>query len=392
MISIIFTSFFSLLFQVKCTLSTSEEIDGSKVAFVSFYDSYDEESKKVNDLMEDLANLYRNKKNILFGKIDGDAHYNLRKKFNIEKFPTVLFFPKASYSGEEIVVGNEIFSSPNALQEFLTYVKVMSGIEPRNKVENIGYSSKLKSLTVNNFDSVVMDSESNALVFFWRPGCIKCVKVMSIFETLARYYEVEGNNCFVGQVNIEEEESIEDEFSVLEPPQIKFFEKLKKTNSDYIGDVYDEKISLDTLVAFLNEKCRTAITTTGDLDKEAGQIGVLELFIESFVKTKGNSERGEIIQHMDTFINLIMDSKKDGNPIPPYFEFAVQYVKKTLAKMMETKDGDKYAFDEYNRLTSILQKSETLVTSDKKLYDMALRRNILKIIVGSFPYVNKEEL
>ena len=78
----------------------------------------------------------------------------------------------------------------------------------------------LQSLSSTSFDEIIYDKEERCLVLFSRKICHICQNVVPIVEQLKSIYQ---DKCGFYYIDIEEQESLYQRFSIRGVPQILFF-------------------------------------------------------------------------------------------------------------------------------------------------------------------------
>lgn len=71
------------------------------------------------------------------------------------------------------------------------------------------------TLTKDNFQELVLDSQEKILVDFWATWCGPCMMLSPIVEELAE-------TCRVGKVNVDEEPELARQFGVMQIPTVVF--------------------------------------------------------------------------------------------------------------------------------------------------------------------------
>lgn len=79
--------------------------------------------------------------------------------------------------------------------------------------------SELK-ITKENFMGEVMDSDKPVLVDFWAPWCGYCRMLSSIISEIA---EAQEGRVKVGKVNVDEEQELAEQFSIMSIPSVLVF-------------------------------------------------------------------------------------------------------------------------------------------------------------------------
>lgn len=101
----------------------------------------------------------------------------------------------------------------------------------------------LQQLDKNSFEEKIYDNEEPCLVIFSRKGCHVCQSVVPILEELAPNYE--GKFGFY-YVDVEEQKSLFQSFSLKGVPQILFFKEggyVGKMAGEVEDDQIEEKIA-----------------------------------------------------------------------------------------------------------------------------------------------------
>ncbi|MFZ5945643.1 MAG: thioredoxin family protein [Bacillota bacterium] len=96
----------------------------------------------------------------------------------------------------------------------------------------------LQKLNPKNFEEIIYDNEENCLVVFSRKSCHVCQDVVPLLEELKPKYQ--GKISFY-YVDVEEQQSLFERFSLKGVPQILFF-KDGEYQGKMAGKVEDEQI------------------------------------------------------------------------------------------------------------------------------------------------------
>lgn len=257
-------------------------IDGSKPALVEFYAPWCGHCKNLAPIYEQLADAYAYAKDeVIIAKVDADEHKDLGSKFGVKGFPTLKWFPKGVTEPDKV----EEFSGGRDLDSLAGFIRDKTGIRAKIKV----VPSAVTVLTSVNFDKVVLDTEKDVLVEFYAPWCGHCKNLAPVYEKVATAFEGESE-CIVAKIDADSEKNIGQKYGVTGFPTIKFFPKDNKE-----GEAYEGGRSEEDFIKYLNEKCGTSRTISGDLDSEAGKIPEFDKFVQQFLATKDASKREKII-------------------------------------------------------------------------------------------------
>lgn len=94
-----------------------------------------------------------------------------------------------------------------------------------------------KKITINNFDSEVLNSDKRVLLDFWATWCGPCRMVGPIIDEIAD----ENPDYMVGKVNVDEESELAQKFGIMSIPSLIVIEN-GKVISNSVGAKPKEQI------------------------------------------------------------------------------------------------------------------------------------------------------
>ncbi len=101
------------------------------------------------------------------------------------------------------------------------------------------------TLTAENFEKEVMQSDMQVLVDFWAPWCGPCRMLAPIVEEIAEEY---ADTVKVGKVNVDEQPALAAQFGIASIPALLVFRNGKLVNSA-VG--YRSKILVEDMLGLV---------------------------------------------------------------------------------------------------------------------------------------------
>jgi protein disulfide-isomerase A6 len=318
-------------------------IDGSTPALIKFYAPWCGHCKNIAPVYEELATAFKHSKDVIIADVDADADKALGTRFNIRGFPTLKWFPAGSKEPEEYNSGRDL----SALAAFVTE---KTGISPVLKPEPPSF---VKTLTSDNFDSVVLNSGNNVLVEFYAPWCGHCKNLKPIYEKVAAAFANE-KHCVVAAIDATQAKDVADKYKIASYPTIKMFVNGKVED-------YDDGRNEEDFVEFLNSACGTQRLPGGGFLPGVGKLPELDIDAKKFASESDKSARENILKDIKTIAGKMKDPS------------AKYYVK--IAEKVMIDNG--FVEKEKDRLSKILEGANL---SLEKQDQFRIRINIL----GSF--------
>lgn len=98
----------------------------------------------------------------------------------------------------------------------------------------------VQTITAENFDELVVNSEKPVLVDFWAPWCGPCRMVSPIVDEIAE----EHDDIVVGKVNVDEQPELAMKFGVMSIPTLLVFKNGELANKAVGTRPKDELLAL----------------------------------------------------------------------------------------------------------------------------------------------------
>ena len=98
----------------------------------------------------------------------------------------------------------------------------------------------ITTVTVDNFQQEVLESEKVVLVDFWAPWCGPCRNLSPIIDEIAE----ERTDIKVGKINIDDHKDLARQFKVMAIPTILFFQNGEEIQRSVGPETKDEVLEL----------------------------------------------------------------------------------------------------------------------------------------------------
>ncbi|KVI11000.1 hypothetical protein Ccrd_010594 [Cynara cardunculus var. scolymus] len=280
-----------------------KEVGKDRGALVEFYAPWCGHCKKLAPVFDILGTSVKKTKSVLVGKVDCDENKELCTKYGISGYPSIKWFPEGSLEPKD-------YDGSRTAEAFAEYINNEAG----TNVKIGAFPSYVVVLNSDNFDKIVMDKTKDVLVEFY-----------------ATWYDISGY------------------------PTMKLFPKDNKA-----GEVYQGDRDLDSLVAYINQKCGTSRDAQGQLTSDAGIVEVLDNLVKEFMGADGDEKKA-------VFAKI---QEEAGNLHGSFARYGKIYIKAAQSCMAK---GADYARNEIQRLERMLAQSISSLKAD----EFILKKNVL---------------
>lgn len=354
--------------------------ESDKYSFVDFYADWCRHCLKLSPTIDEIADLFANEDSIQIIKINGDEDgKRLVKKFDIPGFPMLKMF-----HGKDIPVEYEGMRDAESISNFIQQI---SGVRLSQKVglpEIKMKSSKLIELYDVNFQERVLHANKPTLVVINKDDHNEMEKK---FEVLAnKVFVNDGDNVQFGIININSQEegksseNILESFGVFKIPSVLYFDPNQVPEDGFKRpELYEGKLTLDSLVNYVNSNCRLHRDISGKLNDHAGRISKFDEIIGNRLKSATKQQLAEVLAELKELSSVLDDKSNKYSLIKDINDFSMRkYYFKLINKIVLQEE--QFFSVEYNRLGKILNdnaKNLKPSTAD----NMKKRMNVLKVFV-----------
>ncbi|KAK7201185.1 protein disulfide isomerase [Novymonas esmeraldas] len=338
---------------VQMTSTSFDELVGKdKAVLVEFYAPWCGHCKSMVPEYTALGAAFEKSSNakdlVVIAKVDGTAHRDLGKRFDVTGFPTILYFAPGSLKPEK-------YSDQRTATAFAAYLtKAVKGL-----LLTIPRAPQFATeLDHTNFDEVTKDPSKSVLVMFYAPWCGHCKSLKPVYNQLAKVF---ANDKHVVIAMIDADDSankrIATKYDISGFPTLYFFPK----GADAKPVEYKLGREIEDFIGFVNEHAGTHRLVNGDLSWDHGVIAELAESAARVARSTGDAAQSAVEQVRSAVDKLVSSE-------------GTAYYVKTAERIAEK--GADYVSNEISRLQRTL---EGAVTGERR-DDMLKRMNILNSI------------
>ncbi|XP_078687732.1 uncharacterized protein LOC144919933 [Branchiostoma floridae x Branchiostoma belcheri] len=237
---------------------------GDKFVLVQFYVKWSSVCQKLEPKWEDVERRYRERDDVVIGKVNAQEDRILVTRFRTTTFPTILYYPKGAtehqpYEGRHTIAA---------------FVELIEQHAPTSWVRRIF----TKELNSTNFNQTVMGKDKFVMLQFYNTtDCYKCKKLQPDYEMVAETFHNE-RTIVVARVDTEIHPEIGKRFDITQHPKIMWF-----TRDNKRGIPYQSAMKPAQLVDFINHQCHTARELGGGLTSQAGRMVEMDAVVSNFI-------------------------------------------------------------------------------------------------------------
>lgn len=317
---------------------------------VKFYAPWCGHCKKMGPDYDALANALGHSEAVKIARYNGDENRKFSKKYDVQGFPTLKWFPGNGADPEDYQSGRDFDS-------LARFVADKSGVKVKTAPKSEG-AKLIKSVDDSSFADLLKEKKY-ALVAFTAQWCGYCKQLAPEFEKLAAVFA--RDDLSIAQVDCTEPEPAHDllaKYEVASYPTLLWFAEGSDEPIRFEGN----DRSIEGLVAFVNEKAGFNRNSDGSHNDKAGLLS------------------GDIYEKIKAYL-LDTDKAKSSKHILPDVPAAFSGVyQRVLDKVGSLgADTDAYLDKEIKRLGNLIEKRGA---KQDKLDEFKIRQNILKSLQG----------
>ena len=256
-------------------------LPGGKAALVEFYAPWCGHCKSMSLEWEKIGFAAKDNAKIIIAKVDADEHHELMKRFGIEGFPTIKYFPPRETSADS--VKHEDYDDDRDAESMASFLneRLDTGI----KILTV--PSAVVLLAAESFDSVVLDSTKHVFVEFFAPWCGHCKQLKPKYEAVARAFKAE-TEIIIAAVDADSYAAshLVKRYDIKGFPTLLWFSKHNKKGVNYKGPR-----EIMSIVEFINVQARVSRTMNGKIGSSAGTRPGLNMLASEYWKSMSDADK-----------------------------------------------------------------------------------------------------
>uniref|UniRef100_A0A7S4FNS0 protein disulfide-isomerase n=1 Tax=Eutreptiella gymnastica TaxID=73025 RepID=A0A7S4FNS0_9EUGL len=241
-------------------------LDESKDVLVEFYAPWCGHCKTLAPIFEEVATELKSNPDVVIAKVDATAERKVAQHYEVESFPTLIWFPKDDKEGAP-------YNGDRTKEALVSFIKNGGVDESENVEPEQEEGSAVVALGKSNFDQVVMDATKSVLVKFYAPWCGHCKSMIPMYEALAESFKDDAE-VVVAKLDATVYKSVASQYRVTGFPTLVLFSKENKRGQRYFGERTEEGLR-----EYIRSRGRESVDLE-DLEEGAELEGVDELMFD----------------------------------------------------------------------------------------------------------------
>lgn len=296
----------SLLMSVNDRNFKEIVLDSGKFTLVDFYADWCRHCMHLMPTIQELADVFAETPDVQIVKLNGDKDgKKTTRKYDIPGFPTLLMFHNDDNPIE--------FVGLRDLDSITNFVRQFSGSKSEQISEDdelCASASLVEILDDSNFEERVLRLAKKTVVAFTAPWCRYCQELSPLWEKLAsKVYDADSDVLTFGVVDFGDAraalaEKVAAQFEISHLPTVLFFDPSKVDKDGMRRPTkFQDLISLENLIAFVNDETGLSRNSEGLLYESAGRV----LEIDEMIANQAYSLE-EIIGRVEEMLSEVSDS------------------------------------------------------------------------------------
>ncbi|AOW02760.1 thioredoxin-like protein [Yarrowia lipolytica] len=313
---------------------------------VKFYAPWCGHCKKMGPDYDQLASVYAHTDDVEIARYNGDENRKFSKKYGIQGFPTLKWFPGKGADPVDYESGRDFDS-------LVQFVQSKSGVKAKTAPKSEG-AKLIKTVDDQSFADLFKNDKKYALVAFTAKWCGYCKQLAPEYEKVAAVFS--RDPVSIGQVDCTEPEPSHDlleKYDIKSYPTLLWFEEGSTEPVKFEGG----DRSVEGLVAFINDKTGLNRNTDGSYNDYAGVFS------------------GKLLEQLKEAVENPTKVKEFIGEIPQSFSSVYERVLSKVGSLGE--ETEAYLDKEITRLGNIIEKRGA---KQDKLDEFKIRQNVLKSI------------